>query len=280
MAFELKPMTAPTERRSESGWQHLLPPVPNEHGAWVMLTAAVLTPIAVVAARGVPTEGRPAQFGLFVALAVLALLFRETLRRLELHEEPARRRRLRRIATVEAGAIGLLALGLGILAGPWWLLGAVAIPAVVADVRVRRRGWPVPLGGELSGVAALSVAVPAGALSLGLDGIETAALLWLLYLAFHVGSVLRVQSRLSGTKNRKSTVERVNLAYHGTALIFAGAGWYVGSLGSSAPLLFALATVQTATDHGGGPVELKRIGRTEGVLSSLFVLGAPWLLPF
>lgn len=267
------------ERIGDSTSRRLLPPIPSEHGAWVMLAAALSTPVAVAVARGTASTTGPLRFGLFAVLSVLALLFREALRRLDRHEEPDLRRRLRRILAVEAAAIVLVAATLAALAGPWWALSVLAVPAVVADVRVRRRGWPVPLGGELSGVAALSVAVPAGTLALEIGGADAALLLWLLFLGFHVGSVLRVQSRLGGRDSRAPMIRRVARAYHVLALASAVVAWYVGALGPGAPLVFVVAAARTGIG-GEAPAEPRALGRTEGALSTLFVLSAPWLLVF
>ena len=257
----------------------ILPPIPTEHGAWVMFTAGVLIPVAVVVARGLPADGRPGGFVAFVALAVLSLLFREALRRRALREDSAARRRLLLFATVEAAAILLVAVGLSLSIGAWWLLAAAAIPAVVVDVRVRRTGWPVPLGGELTGLAALSVVVPAGGVLLGLDS-RTAGLLWLLYLFFHVGSVIRVQSLLSATGPRGQLFRRASLSYHGLALLSVTAGWYGGLLGPGAPVVFAVAAGRTWVAGGDATPALKTVGRREGLLSTLFVVSAPWLVVF
>ncbi|AUX10373.1 hypothetical protein AArcSl_2758 [Halalkaliarchaeum desulfuricum] len=242
-----------------------------------MLTAGVLTPIAVVVARGLPADGRLGAFAAFVVLAILALLFREALRRRGMREDPAVRRRLLVIATVEAAAILLVAGGLAIQVAPVWILATAAVPAVVLDVRVRNTGWPIPLGGELSGLAALSVVVPAGSVLLGLES-RTAGLLWLLFLAFHVGSVIRVQSLLSATGPREALFRRASLSYHGLALLAVTAGWYTGPLGLGAPVVFAVAGGRTWVAGGDATPALKTVGRREGLLSTLFVASAPWLV--
>lgn len=257
----------------------ILPPIPTEHGAWVMLTAGILTPVTVVVARGLPADGRPGAFVAFVALAVLALLFREALRRRSSRSDPSDRRRLRLFATVEAAAILIVAGGLSFSIGRWWILAAAAVPAVVLDVRVRRTGWPFPLGGELSGLAALSVVVPASGVLLGLDS-RTAGLLWLLYLAFHVGSVIRVQSLLSAAGPRGHRFRRASMSYHGLALLGILAGWYGGLFGPGAPVVFAVAGGRTWVAGGDVTPALKAVGRREGLLSALFVVSAAWLVPF
>ena len=259
--------------------RRFLPPIPTEHGAWVMLTAGVLTPLAVVVARGMPADGMLGQFVAFVVLAVLALLFREALRRRGMRDAAADRRRLLLIAVVEAGVILFVAGGLAIQVGPAWILAGTAVPAVVLDVRVRKRGWPIPLGGELSGLFALSVVVPAGGLLLGLDS-RTAGLLWLLFLAFHVGSVIRVQSLLSATGRRGQLFRRASLSYHGIALLAVTAGWYGGPLGLGAPVAFAVAGGRTLVAGGDERPALKAVGRREGLLSTVFVASAPWLVVF
>ena len=257
----------------------ILPPIPTEHGAWVMLTAGVLTPLAVVVARGMPDDGMLWAFVAFVVLAVLALLFREALRRRGIRDAPAARRRLLFFAVVEAVAILFVAVGLALQVGPVWILAAAAVPAVVLDLWVRKTGWPVPLGGELSGLCALSVVVPAGAVLLGLDS-RTAGLLWLLFLAFHVGSVIRVQSLLSATGRRGELFRRASLSYHGVALLAVTAGWYGGPLGLGAPVAFAVAGGRTLVAGGEATPALKTVGRREGLLSTLFVVTAPWLVVF
>lgn len=260
-------------------WRRYLPPIPTEHGAWVMLIAAVATPLTVRIGRDIGQSGQPMLYTLFVVLALLAMFFRAAIRRMSVSQDPVLRRRFRYVSFSEGLGIVLLAGVLASVAGLVWLTTALVIPAVLLDLRMRRHGWPVPLGGELAGIVALSLAVPAGAALLGVGDTATILWLWGLFLAFHVGSILRVQGLVPGAATTDSKLRRVSLGYQVLLVISIITGWYVDILGLGAPLAFSIGGLRTAIGTNGRSMELKQLGRVEGVLSGLFVLASPWLLP-
>lgn len=256
-------------------------PLPNEHGAVVMTAAALLTPLAVVVSSGGPGLLQLAPYAAFVALIAGALLLREAIKRRRRTNDAIVRRRLTAVAAGETVAIVALSGVLVLLSGPAWILGVVLVPLVVVDLRLRNHGWPIPMGGELSGVFGISLLVPAAATLLEVGDPFLIGGLWLVFLAFHVGSVLRVAMSLPG-RSAVSTrgLLTVGLAYHGVFIVLAALAWLEGWAGLATPLVFAAAVVRVGqlVARGDGPVELRALGRAEGTLSVLFVLAAPWLV--
>lgn len=255
-----------------------------------MAVAAVLTPLAASLVRADPAVSVLGQYLLLVAFVFVTLLFREASKRLVSRgglwrvrgNDGPTIRRLRGFVLAEGVSIVALAGLLSVVAGPIWLLGVLAIPLVAADLAIRRRGWPVPFGGELSGVATLSLVVPAGATLLDVGGTVDVLLLWVLFGAFHVGSVLRVGMVLTTDGGSVSRAHLfAGLVYHGVLVVAVTAAWVVNLVGPVAPVLFAVAGLGAAwsTARRNEPVEFKTLGRDEGVLSTLFVLGVPWLFP-
>lgn len=262
--------------------ERFLPPLPGEHGAIVMTAAALVTPLAVVVSTGLPDTGQLAAYTAFVGLVAVALLLREALQRRHGTSDPADRRRLTAFATGEGLAVVALSGLLGLLYSPVWVLGVLLVGFVEADLRLRRRGWPVPFGGELSGVVAISLAVPAAATLLEVGGPWSIGGLWLLFLAFHVGSVLRVGMMLPSSSGVASRyLLAVGLGYHAGLVVLAAVAWLAGWVGPAAPFVFAAAAFRAgqALRLGDEPIALKSLGRAEGALSLLFVLTAPWLFP-
>ena len=258
------------------------PPLPGEHGALVMTAAALMTPFAVVASTGLPGNGQLLAYAAFVGLVTVALLLREAFQRRHGTSDATARRRLTAIATVEALSVIALSGLLVALHDPVWIFGVLLVALVELDLRLRRHGWPVPFGGELSGVFAISLAVPAAATLLELGDVRSIAGLWLLFLAFHVGSVLRVGMVLPARSDSASRrVFVVGLSYHVGLVVLAAVGWLAGWVGPAAPLVFAAGALRAGQSArlGDGPVPLAVLGRAEGALSALFVVTAPWLLP-
>lgn len=246
-----------------------------------MTAAALSTPLFVVAIAGLPGGASPAAYASFVGLVAVTLLFRAALKRRDQAADPSERRRLFEITAVEAaGVVGLSGV-LAVLSNPIWIAGALLVPLVAAELHLGRRNWPVPFGRELSGVFAISLAVPAGSVLLGLGEPRSIAGLWLFFLAFHVGSVLRVGMVLpQGPESASRGLLVCGLGYHGVLVVLAGAAWFAGWSGLVAPLVFLAGAAWAGRSvlFADGRPELKTLGRAEGTLSLLFVLAAPWLL--
>lgn len=265
----------------ENRVRRLRPPIPGEHGALLMSAAALVTPLVVAVGIDRPDATAALSYALLVAIAATALLFREALQRRR-RASGAMRSWLTRVASVEALGLVAFAVALAWLAGPIWAGALALLPLVVVDLHMRRRGTSVPLAGELAGVSAISLAVPAGLLVLEVGTLPEVALLWILFLAFHVGSVIRVQMTLSANANGSGTGPLIaGLGYHGAFLALAIGAWYAGSAGVGAPLAFLAGvlragwTVRPVEDG----ISLKALGRAEGLLSTLFVLCAPLMVP-
>lgn len=276
-------MRTDTSRRSIPSFRsRFTPPVPGEHGAIVMTAAALATPLSAVAYGGRPGVGALSAYVAFVGLAAVALLLREALQRRHRTVASADRRRLTAIAVVEALAVVALAVGLAALQDPRWIVVVGLVPAVVTDLRLRRRGWPLPFGPELSGVFAISLAVPAAGVLLEVGGPRSIGALWLFFLAFHVGSVLRVGMVLPSRSDVAArTLLTVGVVVHVGLVIAATGGWLADAVGPGAPLVFAVAALRAGwvVRLQDETVPLPALGRAEGTLSALFVLAAPLLLP-
>lgn len=288
-----------------------VPPLPSEHGAWVMTGAAVLTPLSVAIARSELDGTAAIGYLLLFALVVTTLLLYEAATRRGRENPDRRDRSLRRFLLAEAGAIVLLAGGLAWLAGPIWLLAVLVVPAVPLNVRLRQRGSPVPFGNELVGVLGISAIVPAGSVLLGIGSTAEILLLWALFAAFHVGSVIRVGVVLAtdgGIVARRHVL--AGIGYHAVVFVAVAIAWLAGAtellagltgdavagsigdgsaaaaidvvlgLGVAAPVVFAIGVVRSvqAASMRHESVEFKLLGRAEGILSTVFVLGAPWML--
>ena len=269
-------MEGVAETKSKRSRQFGMPPVPPEHGAWVMLGVALTAPLVIALVRSVPDTGQLLGYGLLVLLAVTTLFFREAVRR-RLRARPGEHGRLRRIAVVEAVVLLSLVFALVALAGRWWALGVFVIPAVLGDVWIRRRGWPIPLGGELSGVIALSLAVPAGALLLGV-GIEAILVVWSLYVVHHVAGVLRVQLAIG--RNDLGRRRALGVLFHAFIALLMTGLWMWGYVGPGAPLVFVAGAGRAGfLSKQEETTQLKTVGKWEGILSTIFVLAAPWIVP-
>ena len=267
-------------RVREEPVRRLRPPLPGEHGALLMSGAALLTPPVVALGIDRPDAIAAVSYALLVGIACAALLFREALQR--------RRRAagsthswLTRVAAVEALLLVALAVTLAWIAGPMWAAAIGLLPLVIVDLYMRRRGTSIPLAGELAGVAAISVAVPAGAILLEIGGLTEAIVLWVLFLAFHVASVIRVQMTLAvNARGSTRTPLAAGLLVHLALLATVSVAWFVGGVGVGAPLVFLAGMIRAGWSARpvDGQLSLKSLGRAEGVLSTLFVLISPLIL--
>jgi hypothetical protein len=266
-----------TDRQSNG--RRWLPPIPVEHGARSMLAIALLTPVSVALGGSVPDADAVIGYLAFAVFGVTALLFREAVRR-SLDSPPAHRSRYTAFAVAEAVVLLASTGALAWLDGPTWGLLVLAIPGVLADIRIRRRGWPVPLGGVLVGVVSLSLVVPAGAILLGVGSLQSTLALFALFVAFHLASVLRVKTALGrdGDGGRRTLV--LDVAFHAGLLTVAVAGWQTGVVGAGAPVLFLVASARAAWLVGRSEAPgVRALGRGERAFSLALLVVGPWLLP-
>ncbi|MFB6132764.1 MAG: YwiC-like family protein [Halanaeroarchaeum sp.] len=257
-----------------------LPPVPSEHGARSMLAVALLTPLSVGYGRGWDvSEHTLLAYLCFTLLAAGILFFREAVRR-RLRVPSEFQRSLTAVSLVEGAVILLLVGVLVVLQGRAWIGGLLIIPGVLGDVWIRRDGYPIPMGGEMAGVLALSLAVPVGAMVLGMSFTPAGILLYGLFVGFHALGLVRVKT----ARNRDADWYREGIAFdmgsHGIVALIVGIAWFVGWTGIAAPLIFLAAlgwAVWLVLREKALPV--RTLGKRERALSLLFVLGGPWLLP-
>lgn len=245
-----------------------------------MYGVAVLLPVTVAI-------GRPAgldlpsllAYVLFALLGVGVLGFREAVQR-RLRAPAQHQQRFTVFALVEALGLFLIVGALVVLEGQLWGVAIIVIPAVLMDVAIRRRGMPIPLWDELTGILSISLAVPVGSVILELGGYDMIALLYGIFVAFHVLGLVRVKTALSRDSARYRTVLGVGLGIHLVFLVAAGAGWWVGATGVSTPLVFLASLGRgawlAAQDE---PPAVRRLGRGERAFSVILLLGGPLLLP-
>lgn len=243
-----------------------------------MVGVAVFTPVAVALRQGNPTIEGVLGFLIIAAIAVLVLGLREAVKR-RFRSPPDFQRRLTYFAVVEGMGILVLVGALGVIAGRQWLVAVLVIPAAIGDVLVRRRGYPVPWGGELAGIVAISLVVPAGTVLLSVGDIASGVVLWALFVGFHVEGVLRVKAALRSPHLDVAWPNYVSIAIHAIGVVLTGAGFVWGRLGPAAPILFAGATIWAAWQATGQEhPDVPKMGRRERLFSIFFVVGAPWLL--
>lgn len=243
-----------------------------------MVGVAVFTPVAVALRHGHPTIEGVLGFFIIAAIAVLVLALREAVKRR--FRSPGEFQRRLTVFVVLEGTVTLGLVGaLGVIAGRLWFVAILVIPAAIGDVLVRRRGYPNPLGGELAGIGSISLVVPAGAVVLSVGDTASAAILWALFVGFHVEGVLRVKAAIRSPRLDVAWPNYVSIAIHAVGVLLTGAGFVKGLVGPAAPILFAGATTWAAWQATGeAHPDVPKMGRRERLFSILFVVGAPWLL--
>ncbi|MDR5656449.1 hypothetical protein RH831_04545 [Halodesulfurarchaeum sp. HSR-GB] len=258
----------------------LRPPLPPEHGARSLLIVGLLTPVSVGLGAGVSwTSTVLVSVLLFWLLTVGAMLFREAVRR---HGAAAghEKRRYAVIGAVEALLVSLAIGGLVVLQGPIWALGVLAVPAVLVELRYRGQGGAGRLRGVAAGVLGLSVIAPAGAHLLGITNPGLLGVLYALFAGYHLLATYRVRLVVTRTRAESEISTGRWLLVPVGAVVAVLGGWSIGLIGPAGPVLFGLSTARTvhlAITSDSPP--MKRLGQTEALLSTLFVLGGPWLLP-
>lgn len=269
--------SATTKPKKTPAW---VPPIPPEHGARSMLAVALSIPLAV--SLGVATSLTTVIIGAYVLLSLLSigvLFFREAVRRRI--QAPTKYQRQFTLHTIVQGAmLVLLSAGLMVLKGWAWAFSVIVIPAAFTDIVIRQRGVGIPLWDELTGVLAISLAVPVGAVLLGIVEMEVLVLLYGLFVSFHVLGVARVKTVLSRNEPRYRTVVWVDVGVHLVGLLASGGVWFLGHAGIALPIVFFLSlgrALYLVWQDEAPPVP--KLGRGERAFSIILVLAGPWLLP-
>jgi len=237
-------------------------PLPREHGAWAMLTAAVLLAWAHPWVRGWPAA-------VLTVLFVLSLAIQEPLRATAAGKQGERRW----IAIYGA----LLLLGAG------WLVARqrayVLIPAAAAgvlltgvDLRLRGRKRHHSFLLRLFGVAGLTLALPAILALLHPARAAYALVLWAETLAYFATRLVvlraRNETRRSGpaASGWKRATGLSQAALYGLLVAFVAAGW-------ATPFVFAAYLPGSwAAFHIRTDLELRRVGLREVAQLAWFVV--------
>ncbi|MFN3429806.1 MAG: YwiC-like family protein [Candidatus Sericytochromatia bacterium] len=211
------------------GWGR--PPLPREHGAWVML----ITPLAIGLAGISPfSPGAAALLVLAVAAAFLAQNAASVLIKPRAPQST--------LAWLLVFTAVLAAAGLGLLAMGAWSLLWLALPAAAlfllhvrllkgpAAQRLDRTAW-----GELLACGALTLTGPAAAVVARGTLDATALALWLACLVAFASGVFHVNMRLDAVKVRQ--------AFDGPTRWRLGKGLVAFHLAMSAALALAIALV-------------------------------------
>lgn len=260
--------------------RYIPPPSPTEHGATSVLIVGLLTPVSLAIAAGVNwTSSMLGSYLLFVTLAVGTMFFRAAVRRYRL-ANGARKRHFATYGVVEGTVIVLAIAGLVAWQGPEWGVTLMAVPGVLAELRYREQGSSAPLLDVVMGVLGLSVLVPVGALVVGIEARSNVASLFVLFAAYHGLATYRVKTVMNRSRGRSSPPATRILVVFVIVLIAIVTGWGLGVFGVAMPILFLVSTIRT------GQLVLvlesadtKRLGRSETLLSLLFVIVVPWFLP-
>jgi hypothetical protein len=263
------------------------PPIPHEHGAWVMLFGP-----ALAAWMAMPRwPGAPAM--VFLVLVAAAFMGRNA-------AGLALRGRGGRGAIVWAAAFGATAFLATVLLTLVWgrkellYIGVVAVAFFGAHslliARSGRKRLDRSVWGEVLAVAALALTGPAAWVAAGghLDGMALA--LWLAMTLFFSSGVFSVKSRLNAVKVRgefsradRRSATRDSVAYHVllTAVALGGAAAVGGAPGALLAVAFVPALVRAF--HGAATMtnvlpNLKRVGAMETALAVWFIVFFAWAL--
>lgn len=265
------------------------PPVPREHGAWVMLLAPLAA--GLVAARPVDPVAAAA-----LVVAAIAAFLAQNAAALQLRPRP------------RAGLAGWLAIYGGVLAaaggilllGPGrWALFALAAPgAALLALHLRAQAGPVrdrldrSEAGQLLTAAVLALSAPAAwAVARGALAWPAAAL-WAVFFVGFASGIVHVTMRLEAVKVRvpkgedafepgvKRRLGRVVVASHGALAVAAlavAAGVPAGWMLALAFAPFVVRGLGAARGLAPGVPSFKRIGMAEAGLATWL---AAWAVAF
>lgn len=253
-----------------------LPPIPPEHGAKTLLLVGLVTPVSIGFGSGHPLTVRSMPSYLaFAGIAAATVLFREAIRQ-SLLAQPAATRRYKLIALLEA--IGLVALvgALMALENPRWALLLLFPIGGALEAWVTRDHRSNPLLKAGGGVIAIGLFVPLG---MGLLKFTEPAMLlagYGLFVGYYLLAVLRVGAAVEAVGSVPALALLVPIA----AIGLVGVGYRTGGLGIGAAIVFGLSGLRSAQlQLRDLAPSLQRLGQAEAVLSLVFVLAGPVLLP-
>ncbi len=263
-------------------WADFLPQIPREHGAWVMLAAALVAGFA--GARSI----RPFPAALMGTAAVLAFFAQDALRRSV--------RTGAGVADLRGGiALGALACVVGgtlfFFCEPWSLLllagvgGLFCLVELAFASRYGALGVRQPLAAQLLGVAGLALAVPGAFLAAEGELRPPALLAGGACAAFFSSSVFYVRFLLEcrhPERNSFVAARRAGWVYHGALLgLFAAIAALSSGQGVLWMLMFLPALVRAFHDLAAPPAAtppLRRVGLREAAYALWFALFLPLAL--
>lgn len=253
-----------------------LPPIPPEHGAKTLLLVALVTPLSMSGGPGVPVRsGTVSTYGVFAGIAAGSLLFREAIRQTRLATSPAKRR-YGSIALLEAALLVAFVGGLGALEGSGWTFLLLLPVGGALDAWRTRENGSKPLRKAGRGVLAIGVLVPLGLRLLGFTDPAMLVAGYGLFVGYHLLAVLRVGAAVDAWQSVPAIALFVPIAAFG----LVGLGYSMVGLGIGAPIVFAVSGLRSGQlELSGSAPSLKRLGQTEAILSLVFVLAGPVLLP-
>lgn len=253
------------------------PPIPREHGAWVM--------IYVSTAIGLTSVSRPSAFyGLLFVVALTGIFFAQNAAGILLrgHRESGTQRWLALYALTSCAFGGAL-----FLSPHRWALGFFLVPAAALFGYQVRSVWPRhkrvdrSLTTEILTTVVLVMPAPAAAIAAGGTALFATLPGWALCAAYFVGSTVYVKSRIAsivGERGENNATRWAVLLVHGAQLLLCAAAWR-GADGSVAGLLIAgfvpswIRALITLT-RGKGLSSIRRLGMQEAVLACWFAVCA------
>ena len=252
-----------------------MPPAPPEHGAKTILLVALVTPLTVALGTSIRVTGSALVSSLFLCgIGGFSLLFHEAVR-VALDPGENGQPCVRRFLVVEGGAIAALAGGLAVTHHWVWALLILLLPGI-AVVAWFTRSRENPLRTAAIGVPVLGGVVPLGLSLLGIRDVGTLLTVFGIFVMFYELAVLRVGSAVGAF----SLDARLVMLPPVGAVLVAGGGAVASVFGVGVPLVFGLSALRSVNlSLRESAPSLKRLGRSEALLSLVFVLSGPVLLP-
>jgi hypothetical protein len=254
------------------------PPIPREHGAWVM--------IYVSAAIGLTSVSRPsALYGLLFVVALTGIFFAQNAAGILLrgHRESGTQRWLALYALSSCAFGGAL-----FLSPARWALACFLVPAAalfgyqVRSVWPRRKRVDRSLTAEILTTVVLVMSAPAAAIATGGTALVATLPGWALCASYFVGSTVYVKSRIASIaleRGGNNATRRAVLLVHAAQLLLCAAAWRGADEPVVAGLLIAgfvpswtRALITLA--RGKGLSSVRRLGMQEAVLACWFAVSA------
>ncbi|HEY3412472.1 MAG TPA: YwiC-like family protein [Armatimonadota bacterium] len=262
--------SAPTEGVSATLTGRIgAPPIPHEHGAWVMLLLPMLTAFAVARPSGWP------QVLLLTAAVTAAYLARHP-------ADLLLRGKGQRGSAFWMTAYGAIAVATAVPLIVFWhgaaLLGVMCIAGLLFGLHAvllglpSKRRWDRSVFGEMLAVVGLTLSAPAALVVARGTFTPEAWVLWAAFALFFAGGVLHVKTLLGGARHKGALdlpvrwrLGRASALYHATLLILAPA------MAAQVGLSMAMVTIAVV------PVSLRAlwaVGRLSRRLPPLKWVGA------